>query len=59
MLNVIIFFIGILGVALVSYGAWLILPACGFITAGCICILWSYFASKMIANSQQIENKEG
>ncbi|WP_294844454.1 hypothetical protein [uncultured Gilliamella sp.] len=59
MLNIIIFLIGILGVALVSYGAWLILPACGFITAGCIFIMWSYFASKMIANSQQIESKEG
>lgn len=59
MLNIIIFLIGILGVALVSYGAWLILPACGFITAGCILILWSYFASKVIANFQQIENKEG
>ena len=59
MLNIIIFFIGILGVVLVSYGSWLILPACGFITAGCIFILWSYFASKVIANSQQIENKEG
>jgi hypothetical protein len=27
-------FIGLLGVALVSYGAWLVLPAAGFITAG-------------------------
>lgn len=52
MLNIIIFLIGILGGALVSYGAWLILPACGFITAGCIFIMWSYFASKVIANSQ-------
>ncbi|MCX8574530.1 MULTISPECIES: hypothetical protein [unclassified Gilliamella] len=56
MLNIIIFLIGILGVALVSYGAWLILPACGFITAGCILILWSYFASKVIANFQQTTN---
>lgn len=59
MLNMIIFLIGILGGFLVSIGAWLIMPAYGLITAGIICISWSYIASKFIANSRYIEDKEG
>lgn len=59
MLNIIIFIVGILGGVLVSYGAWLIMPAYGLITAGIICITWSYIASKFIANSRSFDDKEG
>lgn len=31
--------IGLIGVGLVSYGAWLVLPAAGFIVAGCFLIV--------------------
>lgn len=59
MLNMIIFLIGILGGFLVSIGAWLIMPAYGLITAGIICISWSYIASKFIANSGSLDDREG
>lgn len=32
-------FIGLVGVALVSYGAWLVVPAAGFIAAGLFLIV--------------------
>ncbi len=49
MLNIICFLIGLAGAVLLSYGAWLILPSIGFITAGFLCLLWSYLVSKSIA----------
>lgn len=38
--------IGLTGVALVSYGAWLVLPAAGFITAGLFILVGVYFNAR-------------
>ncbi len=39
-------FIGLVGVALVSYGSWLVLPAAGFITAGLFIIVGVIVSSR-------------
>lgn len=39
-------FIGLIGVGLVSYGAWLVLPAAGFITAGLFIIVGTIVNSR-------------
>lgn len=39
-------FIGLIGVGLVSYGAWLVLPAAGFITAGLFIIVGVYSSAR-------------
>jgi len=59
MLNIIVFIVGLIGACLVSLGAWILSPACGFITAGVLCIVWSYSASKMIAINLNHQDKEG
>ncbi|MBD2779695.1 hypothetical protein ID852_03520 [Xenorhabdus sp. 42] len=40
--------VGLAGGGLVSYGAWLLLPAAGFIVAGLLCLGWSYLVSRML-----------
>ncbi|ARZ01322.1 hypothetical protein AXW38_09940 [Yersinia ruckeri] len=40
--------VGLLGAGLVSFGAWLLAPAAGFITAGMLCLLWSFFAARAV-----------
>lgn len=49
LINIITFTIGLLGAWLVTFGAWLILPAAGYITAGGFCLLWSWLASQAAA----------
>jgi hypothetical protein len=39
-------FIGLVGVALVSYGAWLVLPAAGFIVGGLFIIVGVTISSR-------------
>ncbi|WP_225658729.1 hypothetical protein, partial [Klebsiella michiganensis] len=39
--------IGVIGAALFSYGAWLVFPPAGFITAGVLCLFWSWAVSKL------------
>jgi CHASE2 domain-containing sensor protein len=34
--------IGVIGAALFSYGAWLVFHPAGFITAGVLCLFWSW-----------------
>lgn len=38
--------VGIAGACLLSFGAWLVYPPIGYITAGVLCLLWSYLVSK-------------
>ncbi len=38
--------VGIAGACLLSFGAWLIYSPVGYITAGVLCLLWSYLVSK-------------
>ncbi|EKT55524.1 hypothetical protein [Providencia sneebia] len=38
--------VGIAGACLLSFGAWLIYQPAGYVTAGGLCLLWSYLVSK-------------
>ncbi|MCG3464141.1 hypothetical protein ACR71G_23355 [Xenorhabdus bovienii] len=42
--------VGMAGGGLLSYGAWLLLPAAGFIVAGGLCLGWSYLVSRMLGH---------
>jgi hypothetical protein len=53
LINLITFTVGLLGVGLVAFGAWLILPAAGYITAGAFCLLWSWLAASAAARATQ------
>ncbi|MEX0445512.1 hypothetical protein [Xenorhabdus sp. SGI246] len=41
--------VGLAGGGLLSYGAWLLLPAAGFIVSGSLCLGWSYLVSRMLS----------
>lgn len=51
LINIITFTVGLLGVGLVAFGTWLILPAAGYIAAGSFCLLWSWLASRALASA--------
>lgn len=53
LINFITFTVGLLGVGLVAFGAWLILPAAGYIVAGSFCLLWSWLVSQAAARATQ------
>ncbi|CDH23030.1 hypothetical protein [Xenorhabdus bovienii] len=42
--------VGMAGGGLLSYGAWLLLPAAGFMVAGVLCLGWSYLVSRMLGH---------
>ncbi|WP_271311776.1 hypothetical protein [Yersinia intermedia] len=48
-LTILSLIVGLIGAALLSYGAWLILPAMGFSVAGSLCLAWSYLVSRSVA----------
>lgn len=52
-LILLIFIIGLVGAGLTAYGAWLILPAAGYITAGAWCLVASFLYSRALANHHQ------
>ncbi|PHM67353.1 hypothetical protein Xekj_03906 [Xenorhabdus sp. KJ12.1] len=47
--------VGLAGGALLSYGAWRLLPATGFIVAGSLCLGWSYGVSRMLSQKPDKE----
>jgi hypothetical protein len=49
MLICIAFIIGLAGALLVSYGAWMLIPAVGFITLGSLCLLWSLMVTRAMS----------
>ncbi|MCP1312983.1 MULTISPECIES: hypothetical protein [unclassified Halomonas] len=51
LINLITFTVGLLGVGLVAFGAWLMLPAAGYMVAGAFCLLWSWLASQAVARN--------
>ncbi len=59
MLNTICFIVGLIGAALLSYGAWLLLPSIGFITAGLLCLLWSFLVTRSIAFANAAPTPKG
>lgn len=52
-------FIGVLGVTLLSYGAWLVFQPAGFITAGALCLFWSWAVSKYLSAPRNAHNEGG
>ncbi|WP_154905090.1 hypothetical protein [Klebsiella michiganensis] len=51
LITILSFIIGLAGALLVSAGAWLVLPAAGFITGGILCLLWSYLIARSVSAS--------
>ncbi|EFE2538931.1 hypothetical protein ACQFG6_005159 [Klebsiella michiganensis] len=51
LITILSFIIGLAGALLVSAGAWLLLPAAGFITGGILCLLWSYLIARSVSAS--------
>ncbi|CCW31120.1 conserved exported hypothetical protein [Xenorhabdus nematophila F1] len=47
--------IGLAGGVLLSYGAWLLLPAAGFMVSGVLCLGWSYLVSRMMSQNPDKE----
>ncbi|ADU71546.1 hypothetical protein [Pantoea sp. At-9b] len=41
--------IGLLGAALIAFGAWQIYEPAGFITAGALCLFWSWAVSQYLS----------
>ncbi|HHR0987903.1 hypothetical protein [Klebsiella oxytoca] len=53
LITILSFIIGLAGALLVSAGAWLLLPAAGFITGGILCLLWSFLIARSVSASAQ------
>lgn len=49
MLDALCFLVGLIGAALIALGAWLILPAAGYIVGGLFCVSWSWLMSHSLA----------
>ena len=51
--------IGLIGIALLAYGAWLFIPPMGYITLGTFLIIWSLLMarSNAIAEHQKTKGK--
>ncbi|WP_193757224.1 hypothetical protein [Xenorhabdus sp. KK7.4] len=47
--------VGLAGGALLSYGAWRLLPAAGLMVAGVLCLGWSYGVSRMLSQKPDKE----
>ncbi|PHM52167.1 hypothetical protein Xhom_04356 [Xenorhabdus hominickii] len=47
--------VGLAGCALLSYGAWRLLPAAGLMVAGCLCLGWSYGVSRILSQKPDKE----
>lgn len=45
--------IGLIGLALIGFGLWMIFPPASLITVGIILLVWSYFVARARATQQQ------
>ncbi|MCC8385142.1 hypothetical protein GPY51_14960 [Photorhabdus laumondii subsp. laumondii] len=52
-LIIIAMLVGIAGACLLSFGAWLLLPAAGYLVAGALCLGWSYLVSRMMGQTEK------
>lgn len=48
-LTILSLIVGVIGALLLSYGAWLVIPAFGYVVAGVLCLIWSYLVSRSVA----------
>lgn len=55
LINILTLLVGVIGAALVAYGAWLVMPAAGYITGGTLCLVWSCLVSRAAARRQPID----
>lgn len=46
--------VGVLGVLLLAYGAWLIYPPAGFVVAGVLCLCWSWLVARYLDRSHRV-----
>lgn len=58
LINFLTLLVGILGAALVAFGAWMVLPAAGYITGGMLCLVWSCMVSRAAARRQPAGEEE-
>jgi len=52
-MQILAFIIGLLGAALVAIGTWLIYQPAGYITAGLLCLAWSWLAARSLAGKSR------
>ncbi|HDX2992156.1 TPA: hypothetical protein ROA43_004582 [Escherichia coli] len=46
--------VGVLGVLLLAYGAWLIYPPAGFVVAGALCLCWSWLVTRYLDRGHRV-----
>ena len=46
LIPIVTFIVGMIGAALVAFGAWLLAPPAGYIVAGVLCLVWSWLAAR-------------
>ncbi|KDU49810.1 putative membrane protein [Escherichia coli 3-373-03_S4_C3] len=46
--------VGVLGVLLLAYGAWLIYPPAGFVVAGGLCLCWSWLVARYLDRGHRV-----
>lgn len=56
LMTILIFIVGLLGAAALTVGAWMLLPAAGWITGGVLGLTWSYMMSRSLATPVQGDN---
>ncbi|WBM69138.1 hypothetical protein OH773_13180 [Buttiauxella sp. WJP83] len=49
--------VGVLGALLLSFGAWMIYPAAGYIAGGVLCLIWSWLVARKL--SPEAQNSSG
>ncbi|HCL6023549.1 MULTISPECIES: hypothetical protein [Citrobacter] len=45
--------IGVMGAILLSFGVWMIYPPGGLISAGMLCLIWSWLVSRTLSLSRK------
>jgi len=56
-MNIIVFVIGLIGLAAISFGAWSIYEPAGFIVCGLFLLWWSYMVAS--CSSQPVDQAPG
>lgn len=51
--------IGVMGAALLSFGAWMVYPPAGYMAGGLLCLLWSWLVSRALASIPQQPSSGG